>query len=102
MLSVRRKHLALVLSIAVLTAGSGAQTPRTITFKEIAHPKPGEWPTYNGLLSANRHSALDRITTQNVGTLAPAWTHEMGGGSDLQMTPIMGDGVRDADARQSR
>jgi alcohol dehydrogenase (cytochrome c) len=82
-----------VLSIALLTSISQAQLPREITFDEIARPKPGEWPSYNGLLSANRHSPLDHINTQTVAKLEPKWTHEMGGTRALQMTPIVLDGV---------
>ena len=72
------RRLALALSVALLTGFSQAQTPREITFDEIARPNPGEWPSYNGLLSANRHSPLDQINTRNVASLAPVWTHEMG------------------------
>jgi alcohol dehydrogenase (cytochrome c) len=82
-----------VLSIGLLTSSSHAQLPREITFDEIAHPKPGEWPSYNGLLSANRHSPLDQINTKTVAKLEPKWTHEMGGRRALQMTPIVVDGV---------
>ena len=44
--------LRAVLSIGLLTSISHAQFPREITFDDIARPKPGEWPSYNGLLSA--------------------------------------------------
>jgi alcohol dehydrogenase (cytochrome c) len=84
---------AFVLSIALLTSISHAQLPRAITFDDIARPKPGEWPSYNGLLSANRHSPLDQINTRTVAKLEPKWTHEMGGTRALQMTPIVVDGV---------
>ena len=57
------RRLALALSVALLTTFSHAQTPREITFEEIAQPKPGEWPSYNGFLSANRHSPLDQVNT---------------------------------------
>jgi glucose dehydrogenase len=72
------RTVAFVLSIGLLASISHAQLPREITFDDIARPKPGEWPSYNGLLSANRHSPLDRINTQTVATLEPKWTHEMG------------------------
>ena len=72
---------------------SHAQLRREITFDDIARPKPGEWPSYNGHLSANRHSPLDRINTRNVAMLEPKWTHEMGGKRALQMTPLVIDGV---------
>ena len=86
-------RLALALSLALFTGFSQAQTPREITFDEIAQPRPGEWPSYNGQLSANRHSPLDQINTRNVASLVPVWTHEMGGERALQMTPLVVDGV---------
>ena len=87
------RTVAFVLSIGLLTSLSHAQWPREITFDEIARPKPGEWPSYNGLLSANRHSPLDQINTRTVANLESKWTHEMGGTRALQMTPIVIDGV---------
>ena len=90
---LRTRTVAFVLSIGLLTSSSHAQLPRQITFDDIARPKPGEWPSYNGLLSANRHSPLDRINTQTVAKLEVKWTHEMGGTRPLQMTPIVIDGI---------
>jgi len=87
------RTLILALSVGLIASVSQAQTPREITFEEIALPRPGEWPSYNGQLSANRHSPLDQINPRNVATLAQAWTHEMGGDRALQMTPLVVDGV---------
>jgi PQQ-dependent dehydrogenase (methanol/ethanol family) len=44
-----------------------------IDFARIVHPKPGDWLTYNGKLSANRYSDLDQINTRNVKQLAVKW-----------------------------
>jgi len=63
------RTLILALSVGLIASVSQAQTPREITFEEIALPRPGEWPSYNGQLSANRHSPLDQI---NTGKLRPA------------------------------
>jgi alcohol dehydrogenase (cytochrome c) len=92
----------IVLVWCVLCAGlaagvSGAQAPsvsgRSITFAEIARPRPGDWPTYHGQLSGNRHSPLDQINSGNVGQLTRTWTFPMGGPRALQMTPVVIDGV---------
>jgi PQQ-dependent dehydrogenase (methanol/ethanol family) len=50
------------------TAGSGG-----ISFEDILHPKPGSWPSYNGLLGGNRFSELTQINTDNVDKLQPRW-----------------------------
>ena len=60
------RTLALVLTATVLATILHAQAPRRITFDDIAHPKRGEWPSYNGHLSANRHSP-SRFTSSRVG-----------------------------------
>jgi hypothetical protein len=57
------RTLILALSVGLIASVSQAQTPREITFEEIALPRPGEWPSYNGQLSANRHSPLDQKST---------------------------------------
>ena len=70
------------------TAGEGTR------FSDIARPKAGEWPTYHGQLSGNRHSALDQINVTNVARLAPKWTFQVPGTSGtLQVTPVVVDGL---------
>ena len=64
-----------------------------ITFADIAQPRPGEWPSYNGQLSGNRHSPLDQINAGNVAGLTEKWTHAIGGKRALQMTPVVVGGI---------
>ena len=73
------------------SAALGAGVP----FADIATPKSGEWPSYNGLLSGNRHSSLTQITTANVSSLAPRWTFPIPGQGQrsLQVTPVVIDGL---------
>ena len=80
------------LFVGLFTGLSNAQQ-KLVTFSDITNPKPGEWPSYNGHLSGNRHSPLDQINTGNVSQLAPKWSHAMGGKRALQMTPLVIDGV---------
>jgi PQQ-dependent dehydrogenase (methanol/ethanol family) len=44
-----------------------------VDFARILHPKPGDWLTYNGNVSANRFSDLTQINTTNVSQLRPQW-----------------------------
>ncbi len=44
-----------------------------LPFADVANPKPGEWPTYHGKLSGNRHSDLDQIHRGNVADLSVQW-----------------------------
>jgi PQQ-dependent dehydrogenase (methanol/ethanol family) len=59
---------------------------------QILHPKPGEWPTYNGNVSGNRHSPLDQINQQNVKKLALQWVYTQPY-FGLEATPLVADGV---------
>jgi alcohol dehydrogenase (cytochrome c) len=71
-------------------------TPRSgggIDFSEITDPRPGDWPTYHGHLSGNRHSPLSGINTQNVAHLAPAWMFPISNSRRLEVTPVVVDGV---------
>lgn len=54
--------------------------------------KDGDWPALGRDSGAQRFSPLTQITTENVATLQRAWTFDTGS-SDLQVTPIVIDGV---------
>ena len=62
-------------------------------FADLAKPKPGEWPTYHGQLSGNRHSPLKQIDTGNVAQLAPRWVFSIPNSRRLEVTPVVVDGV---------
>jgi alcohol dehydrogenase (cytochrome c) len=64
-----------------------------ISFSEIVEPRIGDWPTYHGLLSGNRHSALRQIHTGNVAQLAPRWIFPFPNARRLEGTPVVVDGV---------
>ena len=60
--------------------------------EQILHPARGEWPTYNGNVSGNRHSALDQIDKKNVARLAMQWSFTLPY-FGLEATPLVADGV---------
>jgi alcohol dehydrogenase (cytochrome c) len=65
-----------------------------ISFADVAHPRPGSWPTYNGDESGNRFSALDQINSRNVAALAPKWMFSIPGAPRaLEVTPVLVDGI---------
>jgi len=76
---------------AMLAAGElGPGVP----FADVAHPKPGAWPTYNGNMSGNRFSQLNQINTTNVQQLSPQWIFPVASSPrPLQVTPVVVDGV---------
>ncbi len=67
--------------------------PGAVSFEQIANPKPGEWPTYHGVLTGDRHSQLDQIDASNVANLAAQWSFMIGDSRKLEVTPVVVDGV---------
>ena len=61
-------------AVSVNPAASLGTAEGGIDFARIRNPKPGEWPTYNGNLSGNRYSELNRINTGNVSKLTLRWS----------------------------
>jgi len=60
--------------------------------QQVLHPSPGEWPTYNGNVSGNRHSPLDQIHPGNVAKLSVQWVYTIPY-FGLEATPLVSDGV---------
>jgi alcohol dehydrogenase (cytochrome c) len=85
---------ALAMLISQRPAAATAQAGDGTSFAEIAQPKPGSWPTYNGHLSGNRFSPLDQINATNIQRLVPAWMFRIHGSPrELQVTPVVAGGV---------
>jgi len=65
-----------------------------VPFADVANPKPGTWPTYDGNQSGNRFSPLKQIDTGNVEHLAPKWMFTIPGAPRaLEVTPVVVDSV---------
>ena len=95
-----RDLLAYLTRLTAHTSSSGSTVPAAdppgggVPFDRVARPKTGEWPTYHGHLSGNRHSPLNQITAANVSGLAPVWTFPVPGAQGaLQVTPVVVDGL---------
>jgi alcohol dehydrogenase (cytochrome c) len=57
------------------------------------------WPTYNGEPGGNRYTTLSGIDKANVARLAPRWMFTMPGAGQLQVTPVVVDGIMYVTAR---
>lgn len=91
----RRNLIAYLSSLAGVPTGPLTVDPepaRANTVEAILHPKSGEWPTFNGSLSANRHSPLRQIDTHNVTRLRLQWTYSLPH-TGLETTPLVSNGV---------
>jgi PQQ-dependent dehydrogenase (methanol/ethanol family) len=69
-----------------------AAPPTQAEIDEIAHPKNGDWPTYNGTLDGNRYSRLSEVNVSNVAGLQPQWIYSIPF-NGLETTPVVVDGV---------
>ena len=52
-----------------------------------------DWPSYDGNTKANRYSTLTQIDKASVSRLAPRWIFSLANTSNLQVTPVVVDGV---------
>ncbi len=75
------------------TATPNPKLDAGVSSAELANPKPGNWPSYHGQLSGNRHSPLNGIKIANVAGLAPKWVFPIGNARRLELTPVVVDGV---------
>ncbi len=97
----RSDLLAYLSSLSGIASGPiGHAAPVTeADIARIAHPKPGEWSTYNGSYSANRYSPLAQINAANVKQLQPQFLFSPGG-AGLEGTPLVLDGHDVCDGRR--
>jgi PQQ-dependent dehydrogenase (methanol/ethanol family) len=97
--SVEQRDLLAFLSRLTRDGSASSIGPGTatldggLTFSSIANPKPGDWPTYHGRLSGNRHSELREINTANVVQLGAKWMFPIADSNRLEVTPVVVDGV---------
>jgi len=76
-------------------AGPLTEPPTPSTQAEmdaIAHPKKGDWPTYNGTLDGNRNSSLDQVDVSNVSKLQLQWVYSIPF-NGLETTPVVVSGA---------
>jgi alcohol dehydrogenase (cytochrome c) len=64
---------------------NGAQT-RAVTSQ-------ADWASYNGGNSGGRYSAMTQINRSNAASLAPKWMFSLRNTNNLQVTPIVSEGV---------
>ena len=66
-------------------------------FRPVTSETP--WPTYNGDPGGNRYTALTQIDKTSVTRLAPRWVYTMPDTGQLQVTPVVVDGIMYVTAR---
>ena len=81
--------------IALLFVTFVIETNATVTYERLLHAdqEPGNWLTYSGGYSGQRHSGLRQINRSNVGNLGMAWAFQMRTERKVETTPIVVDDV---------
>jgi alcohol dehydrogenase (cytochrome c) len=66
-----------------------------VTYERLlkAGEEPANWLTYHGTYRSNHYSALDQITSANVGSLNMEWVWQARSLDKFQSTPLVVDGV---------
>ena len=83
-----------ILSLAAtLVLGVGNLWAQGVDHPMLLNPPADSWPTYHGSYDGQRHSKLEQITPQNVGSLAMAWAFQTGQNGEIKSSPLLVDGV---------
>lgn len=85
---IRRLFLTALLAAALCPAAE-------VTYDRLlrAGRDSGNWLTYSGTYSSQRHSALDQITRDNAGDLRLKWVYQLRTTEKVETTPLVVDGV---------
>ena len=60
----------------------------------LLNPPADSWPQYHGTYDGQRHSKLEQITPQNVGSSVPCMgVSDPSASADIKSTPLLVDGV---------
>ena len=80
---------ALLAASAFAAAGPGVTYDRLVK----AADEPQNWLHYSGTYDSQRHSRLDQINSTNVDQLELLWVRQLNTLSQLEMTPLVVDGI---------
>jgi alcohol dehydrogenase (cytochrome c) len=76
-----------------LAACLSSSAPVSFDRIRAAEREPGNWLTYSGNYSAQRHSPLDQINAGNVQKMKPVWVYQTSAVALVESTPLVADGI---------
>ena len=82
--------IAAALPLLAAHAAPDAYTP--VTDERLRNPEPANWLQYRGNYGGWGYSALDKISSQNVGKLTLAWAFATGQTDGHQSPPVVNNG----------
>jgi alcohol dehydrogenase (cytochrome c) len=86
-MGIKSAFSALVLAAAAPVLAQGVDNAT------LLHPPADSWPQYHGTYNGQRHSKLEQITPQNVGSLSLVWAFQTNQRAEIKSTPLLVDGV---------
>lgn len=91
---MRLAKLGIAVALAITSASAAAQARHfePVTDEMLEAPSPSDWLMFSRTYDAQRYSPLDQIDTENVASLALAWTLNLPDGV-TGTVPLVYDGV---------
>jgi alcohol dehydrogenase (cytochrome c) len=81
------------ITTALVLAAATTAWAQVVDNATLLHPPADSWPQYHGTYNGQRHSKLEQITPQNVGSLTLAWAFQTNQNMEIKSTPLLVDGV---------
>jgi len=81
------------IATALVFAAAATSWAQGVDHSTLLHPPADSWPLYHGTYNGQRHSKLEQITPQNVGSLTLAWAFQTNQAMEIKSTPLLVDGV---------
>ena len=88
-----RRVFWVAVSAMIALASSSIMLAQAPDDQMLLHPPADSWPAYHGDYSGRRHSSLNQITPQNVGSLTLAWAFQTNQGAPIKSSPLLVDGI---------
>src|SRR4029453_18964404 len=80
-------------SLPAIIALTSSWLTAQVTFEQIRRPPAGDWLTYAGDYTGQRHSTLTQIDRKTVASLVPKWVYHIDGAKRLEASPLIYQGV---------
>ena len=90
--SAARQRLA-VPTVLIASVLAALPVASQVKYEDILRGPGKDWLTYAGDYSAQRHSALTQINTENVSSLVPKWVYHVEVGRRLSAIPLVHEGI---------
>ena len=91
-LLLTRLAVGIAAALPLLAAHAAPAAYSPVTDARLSNPEPANWLQYRGNYSGWGYSALDKVSSQNVGKLTLAWAFATGQTDGHQSPPVVNNG----------